>query len=374
MRPPSRAQHSKPSPAPGGGENLADLFAGFGTSTGLLLAVSGGPDSTALLVLVDRWRKASAMPVFVATVDHALRATSRAEAEDVGALCAARGLPHRILTWSGDKPGTGMPAAARAARYRLLGEHAREIGADTIVTAHHADDQAETVLMRLTRGSGPAGLAGMARLSPAPWPGGEGLSLARPLLGMTKAELVAICRDEGLGFVEDPTNADEAYRRPQLRKLAAALAAEGLGRDELNRLAARAARAEEALAPAVAAMIAALPARRESELFEVPAAAFLPPPAVDSAVILCTKRTQPPVAVPSEKLFFRVVRAAFGQRRKTLANSLQGGGFAREEVAAMLQETGIKGERRGETLSLDEFAALSRSYARNRKEGVSDET
>ena len=110
------------------------------------------------------------------------------------------------------------------------------------------------------------------------------------------------------------------------------------------------------------------------KLFEVPSAAFMPPPAVDSAVILCTKRAQPPVDVPSAKLFFRVVRAAFGQRRKTLANALQGGGFSREEVTAMLQETGIKGERRGETLSLDEFAALSRSYARNRKEGVSDET
>lgn len=110
------------------------------------------------------------------------------------------------------------------------------------------------------------------------------------------------------------------------------------------------------------------------KLFEVPSAAFMPPPAVDSAVILCTKRAQPPVDVPSAKLFFRVVRAAFGQRRKTLANSLQGGGFAKEEVIAMLQETGIKGERRGETLSLEEFAALSRSYARNRKEGVSDET
>ena len=110
------------------------------------------------------------------------------------------------------------------------------------------------------------------------------------------------------------------------------------------------------------------------KLFEVPSGAFMPPPAVDSAVILCTKRAQPPVDVPSAKLFFRVVRAAFGQRRKTLANALQGGGFSREEVTAMLQETGIKGERRGETLSLDEFAALSRSYARNRKEGVSDET
>ena len=110
------------------------------------------------------------------------------------------------------------------------------------------------------------------------------------------------------------------------------------------------------------------------KLFEVPSAAFLPPPAVDSAVILCTKRAQPPVDIPSEKLFFRVVRAAFGQRRKTLANALQGGGFSREDVTAMLQQTGIKGERRGETLSLDEFAALSRSFAYDRKEGVSDET
>ena len=280
MRPSSRAQHSKPSPTPGDGDargddvNIADLFAGFEASTGLLLAVSGGPDSTALLVLADRWRRTSGAPVFVATVDHALRATSRAEAEAVGALCAARALPHRILTWTGAKPDTGMPAAARAARYRLLGEHAREIGADTIMTAHHADDQAETVLMRLTRGSGPAGLAGMARLSPARWPGGEDLRLARPLLGLTKAELVAICRAEGLSFFDDPTNADEAYRRPQLRRLAAARAAEGLGRDEINRLAARAARAEEALAPAMAAAIAALPARRESGLFEVPAAAI----------------------------------------------------------------------------------------------------
>lgn len=110
------------------------------------------------------------------------------------------------------------------------------------------------------------------------------------------------------------------------------------------------------------------------KLFEVPSTAFMPPPAVDSAVILCTKRAQPPVDIPSEKLFFRVVRAAFGQRRKTLANALQGGGFSREDVTAMLQQTGIKGERRGETLSLDEFAALSRSFAYDRKEGVSDET
>lgn len=98
------------------------------------------------------------------------------------------------------------------------------------------------------------------------------------------------------------------------------------------------------------------------KLFDVPASAFMPPPAVDSAVILCTMRTTAPVSVPSEKLFFRVVRAAFGQRRKTLANSLQGCGFDKAAVTAMLKTTGIDGQRRGETLSMEEFASLSRAY------------
>ena len=110
------------------------------------------------------------------------------------------------------------------------------------------------------------------------------------------------------------------------------------------------------------ALSVAVQYRTQAEkLFEVPAAAFLPPPAVDSAVVLLKMRRQPPVEVPSEKMFFRIVRAAFGQRRKTLANSLQGGGFAKDEVKSMLDRTGIDGSRRGETLSLEEFAALSRA-------------
>ena len=99
-----------------------------------------------------------------------------------------------------------------------------------------------------------------------------------------------------------------------------------------------------------------------TKMFEVPSAAFMPPPAVDSAVVHFRRRQQPPVEVPSDTLFFRVVRAAFGQRRKTLANSLQGNGFAKEDVLAMLRDTGIDGGRRGETLSMEEFAALSRAY------------
>lgn len=176
------------------------LFAPLADARGLLLAVSGGPDSMALLALADEWRRDHDAPVFVATVEHGLRPGSRAEAHAVAAACAARGLPHALLEWQGDKPATGLPAAARAARYDLLARHALEIGADTLVTAHHADDQAETVLMRLTRGSGPAGLAGMAALAPLPGFESAGLRLARPLLGAPKADLVALCRTRGLAF------------------------------------------------------------------------------------------------------------------------------------------------------------------------------
>ncbi len=110
-----------------------------------------------------------------------------------------------------------------------------------------------------------------------------------------------------------------------------------------------------------------------AKLFEVPAIAFMPPPAVDSAVILCKLRKQPPVDVPTDKLFFRIVRAAFGQRRKTLSNSLQGNGFDKEEVLTILRDTGIDGGHRGETLSMEEFAALSRAYDMIREEADTDE-
>lgn len=261
----------------------AEIFAGLERSAGLLLAVSGGPDSTALLALADRWWRGVRVPVMVATVDHLLRPESRDEARAVAALCAARKLPHATLRWTDAKPKTGLAAAAREARYRLLGAHARRLGADTVVTAHHADDQAETVLMRLLRGSGPAGLAGMARLSASPWPGWEGLTLARPLLGVPKADLVAFCHAEGLSFAEDPTNSDTAYRRAQLRRLGGLLEPEGLGRSELNRLAMRAARAEAALRPAIEALLAALPAQRDEARFEAPADAVLALP--DEALV-----------------------------------------------------------------------------------------
>lgn len=210
-----------------------------------LLAVSGGPDSIALMHLAARWRQTTpgAPALAVATVDHALRPESGEEAVRVASWAAGLGLPHTILRWRGEKPARRIQEAARDARYALLAAHAEAIGADALVAAHHADDQAETILFRLTRGSGVAGLAGMAGVSQR-----HGLALHRPLLGWRKAELLAFCAREGLAFVDDPSNADAKFARVRLRRLGARLEQEGLDADALIRLARRAGRANAALA------------------------------------------------------------------------------------------------------------------------------
>ncbi|WP_233383381.1 tRNA lysidine(34) synthetase TilS [Methylobacterium sp. C25] len=209
----------------------------------VLLAVSGGPDSTALMHAA-----ASAAPktsLAVATVDHGLRPDSVREAEDVGRLAEALGLGHTVLRWS-TRPRGGLQAQARAARYRLLAAHAAAIGADLVLTAHTADDQAETVLMRLVAGSGPRGLAGMARERPL----SGGIRLARPFLDIPKAELVAYCEANALPFATDPSNTNDRFTRARLRALMLPLSAEGLTRERLTRLANRLARDETALSRA----------------------------------------------------------------------------------------------------------------------------
>ena len=176
------------------------------------LAVSGGPDSLALLLLAARARP---FQVEVATVDHALRTESRDEAEMVAELCAQLGIPHAILTADWDeKPASAIQERARLMRYRLLGDWARARGLTAVAAAHHLDDQAETFLMRLARGAGVSGLAGMRRVTHI----AGGVPLVRPLLGWRHSELEAVCADARVDPVEDPSNEDDQYERVRVRK------------------------------------------------------------------------------------------------------------------------------------------------------------
>jgi tRNA(Ile)-lysidine synthase len=220
------------------------LFADWSKAPALVLAVSGGPDSIALMWLMARWRRGlSRGPKLLAvTVDHGLRPEAAREAREVKRLAQQLELPHRTLHWRGNKPRTGVPAAAREARYRLLARAARRAGASCILTAHTRDDQAETLLMRLLRGSGIAGLGAMKRVSMR-----EGAILARPLLGVPKARLIATLARAKIGYADDPTNRDTAFTRSRLRALLPALAAEGGDSRALARLAARLSRANAAV-------------------------------------------------------------------------------------------------------------------------------
>ncbi|MCK1734436.1 tRNA lysidine(34) synthetase TilS [Bradyrhizobium sp. 138] len=220
------------------------LFAGLKAAPALVLAVSGGPDSVALMWLAARWRRALARgpELTVVTVDHGLRPEAAREAREVKRLATELGLSHRTLRWRGAKPKTGLPAAAREARYRLLAEAARAVGASHVLTAHTRDDQAETLVMRLLRGSGLAGLSAMAFLSER-----DGIVLARPLLDVPKTQLISTLRRAKVRFADDPTNRDIAYTRPRLRALLPLLAAEGGDARTLARLAARLARANAAV-------------------------------------------------------------------------------------------------------------------------------
>lgn len=220
------------------------LFAEWKQSPSLVLAVSGGPDSVGMLWLAARWRLASKHgPRLVAvTVDHQLRPEAAREATEVKRLARGLGVEHRTLRWRGIKPRTGVPEAARDARYALLLKAARQYEAAHILTAHTRDDQAETVLMRMARGSGIAGLSAMARQSSR-----QGITVVRPLLDVPKARLLATLDKAGIPYALDPTNTNTKYTRSRLRALMPLLAAEGCDARNLIRLAGRLGRANAAL-------------------------------------------------------------------------------------------------------------------------------
>lgn len=224
--------------------DAAALFAPLAEFKRLALAVSGGPDSLALMLLAHRFvqQGADAGRFVVYTVDHGLRAEAAAEAAFVVREAERRGFAARVLRWEGDKPATGIQEAARAARYRLLKEAMQADGADVLLTAHHLGDQAETVLMRMAHGSGLEGLRGMDYLAEI----GD-LKIVRPLLGIDPAALRKVVEAAGVEPITDPSNSDVDYERVRWRQMLPPLAALGLDAKRLAKLADRMRDADRAL-------------------------------------------------------------------------------------------------------------------------------
>ena len=204
-------------------DSLMDMVGPFEPRPQIAVAVSGGPDSLALALLADAWAGARQGSAVALTVDHGLRPESAAEAGQVGRWVSARGMTHHVLRWREAKPASGIQAAAREARYRLLGEWCRRHGVVHLLTAHHMEDQAETFVLRLERGSGMAGLACMAAISETPW-----LRLLRPLLTVPRGRLRACLEAWDQPWIEDPSNTDSAFARARIRGAMPALADAGL--------------------------------------------------------------------------------------------------------------------------------------------------
>ena len=179
------------------------------------VALSGGGDSMALLLAAHDWARSAGRKLIVLTVDHQLRPESAAWTETCAAMARRLGLPFRALAWTGGKPATGLPAAARAARHALLADAAREAGARVILLGHTADDILETRLMREAGSTTPD----PREWSPSPvWPQGRGLFLLRPLLGVRRAAIRDWLSARREPWIDDPANEDAAYARPRARQ------------------------------------------------------------------------------------------------------------------------------------------------------------
>jgi tRNA(Ile)-lysidine synthase len=249
----------------------ASLFAGLDLArrASVVAAVSGGGDSLALLLQLKSFldRHAQHVRLLAVTVDHRLRAEAAGEAQDVARLCDRHGIAHRTLAWEGAKPSTGVIAAARDARHRLLAHAAREVGTDLVLTGHTQDDQAETIAMRGERqadGEGMSGIAPATLYEGSTW-------FCRPLLGIRRAALRAYLVRLGIVWADDPSNDDPTFERARVRA--------ALGESQITELAAAAAangRQRLAFAGEAGRLIRAFASRPQAGLFRVDAGMFGP--------------------------------------------------------------------------------------------------
>ena len=226
----------------------------IGPGASIAVAVSGGADSLALAILLSHWAGRQDVHVHALTVDHKLRNDSAAEAEQVGEWLSARSIPHTALSWDEGihlrDTGASPQHAARDARYRLMSEWCEANGCSYLFVAHHADDQVETFLMRLARGSGVEGLAAMSPLVRL-----NGVCIARPLLDFTKLQLIDVCRKYGQAWIEDPSNESNKSTRVRFRQAKEILEREGLTRHRLLATVRHMQRAKAALDHAVAQLL-----------------------------------------------------------------------------------------------------------------------
>ena len=226
-------------------DRLMGALAPFETSPNIAVAVSGGGDSMALCLLAGAWVRQIKGRVTAVTVDHGLRAESAAEARQVGQWLGEHDIPHVTLRWEGPKPRSRLQAAARQARYGLLEAWCRDAGILHLLLGHTQDDQAETVLMRAGRATGVEGLAGMSAIVER-----QHVRILRPLLGLTRESLRVLLGENGLSWIEDVSNNDEAFTRVRVRRAIAA--APGVS-SRLNMVAEVAGRARAVMEAATAA-------------------------------------------------------------------------------------------------------------------------
>lgn len=208
----------------------------------IAVAVSGGPDSMALLFALSEGDPD--IEIHALSVDHALRPESAAELQAVGkSLSTLKNVTHHILKWDHGNPETKIMEEARNARYALMAETCKELGIQNLYVAHHGDDQAETILFRIAKGSGIDGLSGMNAVSDY----ADDMQIVRPFLALQKQDLITYCENRNIDYIEDPSNSNDHYSRVRLRQSMEILGQEGLSIKRLNTLGQRAARSRDAL-------------------------------------------------------------------------------------------------------------------------------
>ncbi|MCK5425420.1 MAG: tRNA lysidine(34) synthetase TilS [Emcibacter sp.] len=215
----------------------------------IAVAVSGGADSLTLTMMLGEYCQSQGIILTALTVDHGLRDAAAEEARTVGGWLKERGISHVTLKWQGDKPHSNIQDQARLARYRLMGQWCLENNVTRLFLAHHLNDQAETFLIRLFRGSGVDGLSAMKAQSdfPVSFPDGENIILCRPFLDVAKTRLEATLRHMGQKWIEDPSNQNEAYTRIKVRNLLRENEIEGLNAGRMAQTAARMGRVQTLL-------------------------------------------------------------------------------------------------------------------------------